>query len=826
MKMNTTKYKKIKAKSIHSDTSLEESFLKHLVYSLAKDEYSATERDCFQSIALAVRDRLVERWIQTQQTYHNKDAKRVYYLSLEFMIGRLLGNALVNLGLYKETEKVMNKLGLNLDDLIEYESDAALGHGGLGRLAACFLNSMATMNLPAYGYGIRYEFGIFSQKIENGYQMESPDGWLRYGNPWEIERPEFIYMVKFYGKVKEVTDAEGNLRYVWVDTKDIIAMAYDTPIPGYKNNTVNNLRLWSAKSTREFNLEYFNHGDYDKAIEDKLESELISKILYPKGDFIRGKELKLKQEYFLVSATIQDIIRRFKKSGGNDFSRFPDNISIQINETHPVLIIPELMRILIDKENLTWEQAWEITKATVNYTNHTILPEALEIWPVNLLEELLPRHLQILYEINRRFLDEIQSKFPGDVAKLSRMSIVEESTHKKIRMANVALAGCFKVNGVAELHTEIMKERVFSDFYQVYPEKFLSITNGISQRRWLKLSNPDLSELISSVIGDEWVTNLFAIRKLENFTDDSEFRRKWNAVKKKNKIKFSNYINKQFGLQVDPASFFDCHTKAVHEYKRQLLNVLHIITLYNRLREGQTEGLFPRTVIFSGKAAPGYTIAKLIIKLINSVAAVVNNDSKTNEWLKVIYVPNYSVSQAQRIIPAADLSEQISTPGFEASGTGNMKYAMNGALTIGTLDGANIEIKKEVGDKNIFIFGMTAQGVNHLQQSGYNPRDYYDAIPELKHALDSIGDGTFSEGEKALFYPIIDSLLNHSDYYCVLADYPSYVECHQKITDLYRSRRKWTQKSILNVARVGKFSSDRTIEEYAKQIWKVKPIQI
>lgn len=806
--------------------SLEISFAHHLKFSLAKDEYSATALDCLKSLALTIRDHLVERWIETQQTYYKQDAKRVYYLSMEFLIGRSLGNALINLDLEENADQALSELGYDLEDLKELEFDAALGNGGLGRLAACFMDSMATLELPGYGYGIRYDYGIFFQRIVNGYQHETPDNWLRYGNPWEIERPEYIYVVKFYGQVDQYEDSNGVLRTDWIDTEDVVAMAYDTPIPGYRNNTVNNLRLWAAKATREFNLEYFNHGDYDRAVDEKIQSENISKVLYPKDDFTQGRELRLKQEYFLVSATLQDIIRRYKKTHQQDFNFFPDKVAIQLNDTHPALAITELMRILVDLEGLPWEKAWDITVNTCGYTNHTILSEALEKWKVSLLEHVLPRHLQIIYEINRRFLDNVARMHPGDGDRLQRMSIIEEGGEKRVRMANLAIVGSHSVNGVAALHSEILKNVVFNDFYEIWPERFNNKTNGITQRRWLKLCNPALSNLISEKIGDGWIADLDTLKRLGAFAADAEFQKRWAEVKKQNKERLAHFIKKRHHLELNRESIFDCQVKRIHEYKRQLLNALHIITLYNRIRNNPGATVVPRTVIFAGKAAPGYFRAKLGIKLINSIAHAVNNDPQVGDKLKVIFLPNYSVSLAQKIIPAADLSEQISTAGMEASGTGNMKFALNGALTIGTLDGANIEIMEEVGKDNIFIFGLTAEEVMHLKKTGYDPWHYYHENPELKQAIDMIGEGYFSPSEPNLFHPLLNALFKDGDYFLVLADYAAYVKCQERVNKEYGNQRLWVKKSILNVANMGKFSSDRTIREYAEEIWKAKAISI
>lgn len=805
--------------------SLKKSFVNHMEYSLGKDEYTATPQDCYSSIALATRDRLIERWIATQQTYYRKNAKRVYYLSLEFLIGRTLGNSLINLGLYNEADKAMHELGYTLEELREKEWDAGLGNGGLGRLAACFLDSLATLELPAVGYGIRYEYGIFFQSIRDGYQIETPDNWLRLGNIWEFPRAEFIYNVHFYGRVERYHDAGGKLRNRWVDTEEIIAMGYDTPVPGYRNNTVNNLRLWSAKASREFDLNYFNDGDYIKAVSAKSISENITKVLYPNDNIFEGKELRLRQEYFFVSATIQDIIRRFKKTH-TGFREFSDQVAIQLNDTHPAISIPELMRILVDEEDLGWDEAWDITVKTFGYTNHTILPEALERWPVTLLGRVLPRHLEIIYEINRRFLEHLATLHPGNEEMMRELSIIEEGGEKKVRMANLAIIGSHAINGVAALHTEILKASVFRDFYRIWPEKFNNKTNGITQRRWLKLCNPKLASLISEKIGEQWAVDLFELKKLIPLADDAAFQERWTSIKRGNKEFLAKYIMNHDNVAVNLDSMFDIQVKRIHEYKRQLLNALHVVTLYNRIKDNPGGDFVPRTVLFAGKAAPGYYMAKLIIKLINSIAAVVNNDPQMGDRLKVLFLRNYAVSNAEKIIPAADLSEQISTAGTEASGTGNMKFALNGALTIGTLDGANIEIKEEVGDDNIFIFGLDAPGVANLRHSGYNPFYYYNNNQELNRVINQIQGGFFSKGQPDLFRPIIDALLYQGDPYMLLADYESYVNCQQRVSEAYRDRRRWARMSIMNTARMGKFSTDRTISEYANEIWGVKPVPI
>ncbi len=804
--------------------SLKVSFVNHLEFSRGKDEYSATERDLFHSLALTVRDRLIERWIETQQAYYDFDVKRVYYLSMEYLMGRALGNSLISLGLMDSMRRAMEELGYSADALGDLEWDAGLGNGGLGRLAACFMDSLATLEIPAVGYGIRYDYGIFFQRIINGYQVETPDNWLRFGNPWEFPRPEFLYPVKFYGKVHQYHDDAGRFRSDWVDSEVLLAMAYDTPVPGFRNNTVNNLRLWSAKSTREFDLGYFNDGDYEKAVSEKAQSETISKVLYPNDNIFEGRELRLKQEYFFVSATLQDIMRRYRKTH-DGFAEFPEKVAIQLNDTHPAIAIPELMRVLVDRERLEWDEAWDICRGTFGYTNHTVLPEALEKWPASLLERVLPRHLQIIYEINRRFLERVSVAFPGDIGRLSRMSIVEEGPEKRVRMAYLAIAGSRSVNGVAALHTDIIKATLFRDFHEMWPERFNNKTNGITQRRWLMLCNPVLAALISSKIGDAWAKDLDRLRELEPLAGDAAFRAEWMRVKRANKESLARFIDEQCDVAVDPASMFDCQVKRIHEYKRQLLNALHAVTLYNRARGGRATGAAPRTVLFAGKAAPGYHTAKLIIKLITSIARTVNADPASRDLLRVVFLPNYSVTVAERLIPAADLSEQISTAGTEASGTGNMKFALNGALTIGTLDGANIEIAEEVGDDNIFIFGLKAGEVNELRAGGYSPREYYDREIELREAIDMIAGGFFSPSEPALFRPLVDSLLG-GDHYLLCADYASYISCQERVSEVYADVDRWARMSILNVARIGKFSTDRTISEYCRDIWGAVPVPI
>uniref|UniRef100_A0A673BV61 Alpha-1,4 glucan phosphorylase n=1 Tax=Sphaeramia orbicularis TaxID=375764 RepID=A0A673BV61_9TELE len=790
------------------------SFNRHLHFTLVKDRNVATPRDYYFALAHTVRDHLVGRWIRTQQYYYEKDPKRVYYLSLEFYMGRTLQNTMINLGLQTACDEAIYQLGLDIEELEEMEEDAGLGNGGLGRLAACFLDSMATLGLAAYGYGIRYEFGIFNQKIRNGWQLEEADDWLRYGNPWEKARPEYMLPVHFYGRVEK---REGG-GVDWVDTQVILAMPYDTPVPGYRNNTVNTMRLWSAKAPDDFKLHNFNVGDYIEAVLDRNLAENISRVLYPNDNFFEGKELRLKQEYFVVAATLQDIIRRFKSSkfGCRDpvrtsFDTFPKKVAIQLNDTHPALAIPELMRILVDVEKLDWEKAWDITCRTCSYTNHTVLPEALERWPVYMFEKLLPRHLLIIYDINQRHLDRIAALFPGDVDRLRRMSLIEEGDPKRINMAHLCVVGSHAVNGVAQIHTDIVKETVFRDFHEVDPDKFQNKTNGITPRRWLLLCNPGLSDVISERIGEDFVIDLQQLKKLLEFVDDEAFIRDVAKVKQENKLKFASFLQKQNQIQVDPESLFDVQVKRIHEYKRQLLNCLHVITLYNRTN---THHILQR-----------YHMAKLIIKLITSVGHVINNDPAVGNRLKLIYLENYRVSLAERVIPAADLSEQISTAGTEASGTGNMKFMLNGALTIGTMDGATVEMAQEAGEENLFIFGMRVSDVEEVDKKGYDAREFYERLPELKLAVDQIQNGFFNPEKPDLFKDLVDMLLNH-DRFKVFADFESYVSCQDRVSLLFQNPRAWTQMVIRNIASSGKFSSDRTIRQYATEIWGVEPSDV
>ncbi|MCK9425174.1 MAG: glycogen/starch/alpha-glucan phosphorylase [Ignavibacteriaceae bacterium] len=804
--------------------SLANQFAEHLEFILVKDKLSVTQDDIYYSISMSVRDRLVRKWLRTMHKYNVDDVKRVYYLSLEFLMGRLLGNALINMDYYDESYKILKEAGYHLEESRDQEHDMALGNGGLGRLAACFLDSMATLELPAFGYGIRYEYGIFEQDIENGFQVEKPDNWLSYGNPWEILRRELSYRIRFYGKVEMHKQPDGQMKFEWKDTEDILAVAYDVPIPGFRTNTVNNLRLWQAKATHEFSFKEFNAGNYVASVQKKNESENISKVLYPNDTMVEGKFLRLKQQYFFSSATLQDIIRKYKISHP-DFDAFSEKTAIQLNDTHPVIAIPELMRILMDEEGLSWDYAWDIAIETFAYTNHTVVPEALEEWSVKIMGKLLPRHLQIIYEINARFLHYVQEQYTTDPEIISKLSIIREGGDQKIRMANLAIVCCHSINGVAALHTNILRNNIFPHFYALFPEKFKNITNGITPRRWLKIANPYLSEAISEHIGDGWAKDLTQIKKLEKLIDDKQFMEVFREAKWLNKKFLIEYIEAEHQVKINPDSMFDVHVKRFHEYKRQLLNVLHVITMYNKIKDNPRAAFVPRTVIFAGKAAPAYFQAKLIIKLINNVANVINNDHTIGDKLKVVFLKNYSVSLAEKIIPATDLSEQISTAGLEASGTGNMKFALNGALTIGTMDGANVEMREEVGDDNIFIFGLLADEVMKLKSNGYRPREYYENIPEIKRVLDMIQNNYFSIFEPGIFQPLVDELLN-VDYYFLLADYQSYVKTQAKVNALYKNKDEWYKKALLNVARISKFSSDRSIQEYAKLIWDVKPVKI
>jgi starch phosphorylase len=811
--------------SIFGETGIEEfkaCIRHHLVSFQGRDPLMAGNQDVYRALSYALRDMLMEKWINTQKTVYAQNKKRVYYLSLEFLVGRSLGNAIINMGLLGQVTEALEQLGYDLEELRECEEDAALGNGGLGRLASCFMDSIATMKIPAYGYGILYDFGLFTQTIVDGYQLERPDSWMRLGSPWIYERTSFMYPVHFYGRVSSGTDAEGNYRPQWVDTEVIMALACDMLVPGFNNDHVINMRLWKAKASRELDLSFFNAGDYISAVENKVRSETLSKVLYPSDDIREGQELRLKQQYFFVAATFHDVLRRYRKEN-ETFNDFPNQVAVQLNDTHPAIAIPELMRILLDEEKLGWVESWDICVKTFAYTNHTLMPEALETWTVEMLSRVLPRHMEIIYEINRRFLEEVSERYPGNVRKLAEMSIIDENQPKRVRMANLAIIGSHSTNGVAALHTELLKQHLFRNFHEMYPTRINSKTNGITPRRWLLKCNPELSSFISEKIGHNWVTDLDQLRMLEPFHTDKEFCSQWQQIKLKNKNRLAALIEKHSDVVVDPTSMFDIHVKRIHEYKRQLLNVLHIIELYQRLITTPDVVIQARTVIFAGKAAPSYHRAKLIIKLINSVAEVINNDPRVENRLKVVFIPNYNVSLAEIIIPAADLSEQISTAGTEASGTGNMKFALNGALTIGTLDGANIEIREEVGEENIFIFGMTAEEAAYEKKcKSRKPYQIYEQNPVVSKIIDALAKGVFSHGDTNLFRPLVNDLLNENDQYHLLLDLESYLACQRTVNDCFADTDEWTRRSILNVARIGKFSSDRTIKEYAEEIWGVE----
>jgi glycogen phosphorylase len=804
--------------------TLKRAFADHLFYLQGRDASSAKPADYYSALAYTVRDRLLHRWLATQEVYACRAVKRVCYLSAEFLMGRHLGNSLINLDLYEKIDQAVHESGLNLGDLLEQEEDPGLGNGGLGRLAACFLDSLATLEIPAIGYGIRYEFGIFHQEIRDGWQVEIPDQWLRLGNVWEILRRDEAVEVKLGGYTEGYHDPKGNYRVSWIPSRTILAIPYDTPVPGYDTNVVNVLRLWKAEAGDEFNFDAFNAGNYDRAVADKMSSENISKVLYPNDNTPQGRALRLEQQYFFVSASLQDMIRKHL-SLNPTLDNFQDSFAIQLNDTHPTVAIPELMRLFVDDHGMDWATAWNITQRTFAYTNHTLMPEALERWPVRLLEPTLPRVLEIIYEINRRFLEDVRSWYPGDDDRLSRLSIIEEYPEKSVRMAYLACVASHAINGVAALHTDLLKQDTLRDFYDLWPQKFFNKTNGVTPRRWILLSNPQLADLYTSKIGKDWLSKLDQLRQLEPYAEDPEFRAQWRKIKLHNKQVLAEKIYQRTGIEVNPESLFDIQVKRIHEYKRQHLAVLHIVSLYNLIKHNPTLDIQPRTFIFAGKAAPGYYMAKLIIKLINAVGTIVNRDPDVRGRLKVVFLPNFSVSLAQHIYPAADLSEQISTAGKEASGTGNMKFSMNGALTIGTLDGANIEIREEVHPENFFLFGLTAEEVANLKQKGYRPRDYYNSNLELKEVLEQIAGGTFSPSEPDLFKPIVDSLLQQ-DEYMLLADYQAYMDCQHQVSKAYRDQENWTRMAILNAVRMDKFSSDRTIAEYAQEIWKVDSVPV
>ena len=802
---------------------LRRSFLDHLRYSRGKVLETATTYDRYLALAHAVRDRLADRWVKTQRTYYSQDVKRAYYLSAEYLLGRALGNNLINIGLWDAAKEAFKEAGQDLTSLLEMESDAGLGNGGLGRLAACFLDSMATLGLPGFGYGIRYEFGIFTQDIVGGHQVERADEWLKFGTPWEIVRPEKTVPVRFYGHVEHHIASDGRPVARWVGGKTVLGVPYDTPVAGYGNNTVNTLRLWQARASAELDLKVFNDGDYERSVMEKNDSEVISKVLYPNDKFAHGKELRLKQQYFFVACSISDIVRRYLKNH-TDFREFPKKVSIQLNDTHPAIAVAELMRVLVDEKRLTWDEAWSHTVAVMGYTNHTLLAEALERWPVALFERLLPRHLEIIYEANARFLRQVQIRWPKDNEKLARLSFIEEGPERQVRMANLAVVGSHSVNGVAALHTELLKKHLLHDFAEMFPEKFNNKTNGVTPRRWLQMCNPQLSELITSRIGDGWMKDLEGLRQLEPHAEDPEFRKAFRRIKQLNKEALANQIRDLVWLPLDTNAIFDVQVKRIHEYKRQLLNALHVVALWMRARKDPQAVGHPRVFLFGGKAAPGYYQAKLIIRLLNGIAEVVNSDAKST-GIQMVFVPNYRVTLAEKIIPAADVSEQISTAGKEASGTGNMKFALNGALTLGTLDGANIEIRDLVGPENFFLFGLTEDQVLAAQQQGYRPRDYYERNGELREVLDLIDSGFFCPEDRNTLKPLVQSLLNE-DRYMVLADFESYQAAQEQVARAYSDHDKWDRMAILNVARTGWFSSDRTIREYASEIWGVTPVKV
>ena len=804
---------------------LQEEIRRHIRYTMGRDPAKPNRHACFMGLAHTVRDRLITRWIQTQRAQYDTLAKRVYFLSLEFLPGRFLMNYLISLEMVDEARRAVAAMGFDLDELEEEEWDAGLGNGGLGRLASCYLDSLACLNYPGYGYGIRYDYGIFHQVLDNGWQREQCDNWARRGTPWEIRRGEYLTPVQFYGRSESYTDAAGRKCYRWVDGEVVMAMACDFLVPGFGDKFVINMRLWRAQASREFNLDEFNQGDYIGAVEAKVQSETISSVLYPSDEMEKGRELRLKQQYFFVAATLADILRRYRKLK-HEFPEMPNYVAIQLNETHPAIAIPELMRLLMDDEGLSWEAAWSICVKTFAYTNHTILPEALESWPVDLMRRLLPRHTDIIFEINRRFLADLGARRPADAGLAARLSLIAEDGQQRIRMAHLAIVGSHTVNGVAELHSHILKTALFKDFDAIFPGRFTNVTNGVTPRRWLAQTNPPLARLITEAIGPEWITDLGRLAALEPLADDAAFRRRWIHTRRQNKKRLIRYIQRKVGLGVDADTMFCVQVKRIHEYKRQLLNILHVITLYQRLQANPETPMVPRTIIFAGKAAPAYHRAKKIIKLINAVAARVNDDPNVRGKLRVIFLPNYCVSQAEKIIPAADLSEQISTAGMEASGTGNMKMSLNGALTIGTLDGANVEIMEEVGRENIFIFGLTADQVTSLRADGYDPRRYYDEDTELRHVVESIRRGDFSPEDPGLFAAIVDSLLKEGDFYMLMADYRSYVETQEAVSRLFLDPEEWARRSILNTARMGKFSSDRSVREYADRIWGLKPLPV
>jgi glycogen phosphorylase len=799
---------------------IKDAFRDNLHSGLGRLERFATKNDLYLALALAVRNRLFERIVETMETYGGVNARRVAYLSAEYLPGPHLANNLLNLGITEVTREAFGELGYDLDHIVAQEEEPGLGNGGLGRLASCFMDSLASVEVPALGYGIRYEFGIFDQVIRDGWQEEITDKWLRLGNPWEIARPDIAYSVKFGGHTETLRDQQGTFR-VWVPDTEVKGVAYDTPIAGYRANTCDVLRLWKAEAVESFDFTAFNHGDYYRAVQDKVVSENITKVLYPNDDVEVGKELRLKQQFFFASCSLQDMLNIHAVLGGTP-ATFHEKWAVQLNDTHPAVAVAELMRLLVDDYRLGWDEAWAVTRKTFAYTNHTLLPEALEKWNVGLFGKLLPRHLEIVYEINRRFLDEVRERFRGDDARIARFSLIDESGPRYVRMANLACVGSHRINGVARLHSDLLKQTVLRDFAELWPEKFCNVTNGVTPRRFVALSNPGLTKLITSRIGDDWLRDLNQLRKLEPLADDPEFQQQWREVKLANKRRLAAVITERTGIKVAPESLFDVQVKRIHEYKRQHLAALHIITLYLRLRRDPQAEVPARTFIFGGKAAPGYFMAKRIIKLINSTRELVNRDPAVRDRLNVVYFPDFNVTNAQFIYPAADLSEQISTAGKEASGTGNMKFALNGALTIGTLDGANVEIREEVGAENFFLFGLTVEEAVKVKARGYRPRDYYEQNRALGEVIDFIASGALEHGDRELFHPIVENLLN-DDPFLLLADYQAYVEAQERVSALWRNPQAWTHSSILNTARMGKFSSDRSIRDYCERVWNIKP---
>ena len=812
------------AESAIDKEAIKRAFLDKLFYMQGKFPRLATLTDYYMALAYTVRDLMLRRWVSTAAAYTTQRARTVCYLSAEYLIGPHLGNNLINLGIYDAVSGAIQELGLDFDTLLAQEPEPGLGNGGLGRLAACFIDSLATLEIPTLAYGIRYEFGIFQQEIADGWQVEKTDKWLTFGNPWEIARPEWAVEVKLGGHTEQYVDDLGRRRVRWIPSKIVNGVPYDTPILGFRNNTANTLRLWRAEAPESFDFAVFNRGDYYGAVNQKIISENLSKVLYPNDEQLRGKELRLEQQYFFVSCSLQDMLRVLSVQR-IPVERFHEKFAVQLNDTHPAIAVAELMRLLVDNHAIAWETAWDVTCRTMAYTNHTLLPEALECWPVALLGRVLPRHLEIIYEINARFLDDVRLRCLGDRAKLAALSLIDEQGERYVRMAHLACVGSHAVNGVAALHTELLKRNLMRDFYELWPQRFSNKTNGVTPRRWLVLANPRLSNLLTEVLGDSWVRDLNELKSLERFVDDASFRERWAQIKRANKVELSARIGQLTEGPVDPDSLFDVQVKRIHEYKRQHLSILHVMALYHRLKSGLASDMTPRTFIFGGKAAPGYHLAKLIIKLINSVGAVLNRDPETRDRLRVVFLPNFNVTNGQRIYPAADLSEQISTAGKEASGTGNMKFSMNGALTIGTLDGANVELREEVGADNFFLFGLTAEQVETLRSEGYRPSDWCCRDTELLAVIALLRSGFFSRGDTQLFEPLLNGLLDYDPYF-VCADFAAYRDCQRAVGETYRDRDRWVRMSILNAARTGKFSSDRTIREYCRDIWHVEPVPI